>query len=57
MDEQRAQAAGRVRVAREILDVDGQRWDETRETAQAAEALNRLEARLGSPSGSPRPSP
>jgi hypothetical protein len=57
MDEQRAHAAGRVRVAREIIDVDGRRWDETRETAPAAEALSRLEARLGPPSGAPLPSP
>jgi phage shock protein A len=58
MDERRAQAAGRVRVAREILDVEEERWDEQRETMQASEALTRLEARLASsPSDSPAPSP
>jgi hypothetical protein len=57
MDEQRAHAAGRVRVAREILDADGERWDEAREAAEAADALSRLEARLAPPSGSPPPSP
>jgi phage shock protein A len=53
MDERRAYAAGRVRVAREILDAGGRRWDEDRETMQAAEALTRLEARLGLPPPSP----
>ena len=57
MDERRAQAAGRLRVAREILDVDGRRWDEEREAAEAGAALSRLEARLASSTGSPPPSP
>jgi phage shock protein A len=57
VDERRAHAVGRVRVAREILDPDGERYDEEREAIEAAEALTRLEARLGSAPGLPRPSP
>jgi len=53
MDERRSQAAGRIRVAREILDVDGRRCDEA---AEAGAALSRLEARLASSTGSPPPS-
>jgi phage shock protein A len=57
MDERRALAAGRVRVAREMLDLDQQHGDEEREAARAVAALTRLEASVDSPLGLPPPSP
>jgi phage shock protein A len=45
LDERRHYAAGRVRVARETIDTDELRIREAEQTAQAAQALERFEAR------------
>ncbi len=55
VEERREYAAGRVRVARDYVDLESARADEEDEAERAEEALRRFEARATPPEASPEP--